>query len=219
MNKDVLLIRSGQFHLAVPTERILEIVDLEAYHMQQKKDLEVGQQLISLASKVKRGKLSDANELNQGVNAEFATLSQAVWIKQMLQQTGVTLNTVYDPLPDKMLKKKSHNAHQAAEYEKSKDEFRLWRNHILPVVHLNYVLDPNENRYMCPFSLVHQVSDHEMVYLDIDHIFSIIHIDISQLKPVYYVAHGQVPIQIAPIPSADVLAFVLEDTLSDCLPG
>ena len=202
MNKDVLLIRSGQFHLAVPTERILEIVDLDDYHAQQKKDLDVGQQLISFTSKMEKGKTS-----------------QDEWIRQMLQQTGVTLNTPEERIVENAPKIKLKKTHRLAEFEKLKDEFRLWRNHILPVVHLNHVLDPNEERYICPFALVHQASDHEMVYLDVDHIFNIVHIDTSDLKPVYHLTCDQTHSDKLQIPSTDVLAFVLEDVLSEPLPN
>ncbi len=40
MAKDVLLIRSNQYHLAVPTDRLLEIVNLEDYHTEQQANLE-----------------------------------------------------------------------------------------------------------------------------------------------------------------------------------
>jgi chemotaxis signal transduction protein len=129
MNKDVLLIRSGQFHLAVPTERLLEIVDLDEYHAQQK-------------------------------NAAF----------------------------------------------------RLWRNHVLPVLCLNHILNPTIKRrtHKCPFSIVYQASDHKMIYLDIDHVFSIVHIDTSQMRPVYHLTYDQKNLSVLSVSCADALAFVLE---------
>ena len=202
MNKDVLLIRSGQFHLAVPTERILEIVDLDDYHAQQKKDLDVGQRLISFSPKVGKEKTS-----------------QDEWIRQMLQQTGIILNVPEERISENAPKTKLKKTRRLAEFEKLKDEFRLWRNHILPVVHLNHVLDSKEERYICPFSLVHQASDHEMVYLDVDHIFNIVHIDTSTLKPVYHLTCDQMHSDKSQSPSTDVLAFVLEDVLSEPLPN
>jgi chemotaxis protein histidine kinase CheA len=113
MTKDVLLVRSNKYHLAVPTEHLLEIVNLDEYHMQQQKSLDT------------------------------TTLTHKI------------------------------------------DKFRLWRNHLLPVVHLGQFLEPRTKKQDCPYGLVYQASDHETLYLDTDHVFGITHVDISKMKPVY----------------------------------
>ena len=141
MSKDVLLIRSNQYHLAVPTDRLLEIVKLEDYHAQQEMSLE------------------------------------------------------------------------AASPSHRPDQYRLWRNHLLPVVHLGHFIKPAAQKSECTFGLVYQASDHETLYLDIDHVFGITHIDTSKMKPIYA---SQNKINTANLtPEKHVLAFVLEENLKN----
>lgn len=138
MPKDVLLIRSNQFHLAVPTDRLLEIVNLEEYHAQQ----------------------------------------------------------------DKNLEKPSH--------KHISDQHRLWRNHVLPVLHLAHYLEPKTHKDECSYGLVYQASAHETIYLDVDHVFGTINIDTSQMKPIYHtdkITYSNIK------PEQNVLAFVLEDSI------
>lgn len=137
MSKDVLLIRSNQHHLAVPTDRLLEIVNLDEYHAEQQMNLEV--------SSV------------------------------------------------------SHNS----------DQYRLWRNHLLPVLHLGHFIEPTTQKQECQFGLVYQASDHETLYLDIDHIFGITHIDTSKMRPVYTSQNSIDTTNLTP--EKHVLAFVLEE--------
>lgn len=135
MSKDVLLIRSDQYHLAVPTDRLLEIVNLKDYHAQQ----------------------------------------------QMNFETAIP----------------SHRH----------DQYRLWRNHLLPVIHLAHFIEPAAQRSECTFGLVYQASDYETLYLDIDHVFGITHIDTSKMKPVYASKNN---INMANLmPEKHILAFVL----------
>ena len=137
MSKDVLLIRSNQYHLAVPTDRLLEIIKLEDYHAEQQASLEAASP--------------------------------------------------------------SHNP----------DQYRLWRNHLLPVLHLGHFLEPATQKQECRFGLVYQASDHETLYLDIDHVFGITHIDTSKMRPVYA---SQNDIETTNLtPEKYVLAFVLEE--------
>jgi hypothetical protein len=137
MTKDVLLIRSNQYHLAVPTDRLLEIVNLDEYHAQQQ---------INLAS------------------------------------------TTFSHKPD---------------------QYRLWRNHLLPVLHLGHFLEPTNQKQECLFGLVYQASSHETIYLDTDHVFGITHIDTSKMKPVYA---PQKNFDNAHFTSGEhILAFVLEE--------
>ncbi|MES2607419.1 MAG: chemotaxis protein CheW [Pseudomonadota bacterium] len=136
MSKDVLLIRSNQHHLAVPTDRLLEIVNLKDYHAKQQ---------VNLAA----------------------------------------------PSP-------SHNP----------DQYRLWRNHLLPVLNLGHFLEPAAQKQECQFGLVYQASDHERLYLDIDHVFGITHIDTSKMRPVYASQNNIETTNLTPEKYA--LAFVLE---------
>ena len=140
MTKDVLLIRSNQHHLAVPTDRLLEIVNLEDYHAQQK------------------------------INLKEASTS--------------------------------HNT----------DQYRLWRNHLLPVVHLGHFIEPNTKKTKCAFGLVYQASDHETLYLDAEHVFGITHIDTSKMKPIYASQNNGGIADL--IPHKHVLAFLLEENVS-----
>ncbi len=137
MTKDVLLIRSNQYHLAVPTDRLLEIVNLEDYHTEQQTNLEAASP--------------------------------------------------------------SHNS----------DHYRLWRNHLLPVVHLAHFLEPKTKKEECAFGLVYQASDHETLYLDIDHVFGITHIDTSKMKPIYTPQNNINTANLSP--EKHILAFVLEE--------
>lgn len=133
MAKDVLLIRSNHYHLAVPTERLLEIVNLDEYHAHQQIHLKA--------------------------------------------------------------KATSHNP----------DQYRLWRNHLLPVVHLAHYISPETKKSDCAFGLVYQASAYETLYLDTDHVFGITHIDTSKMKPIY--AAKDIKLRT----EKNVLAFVLEE--------
>lgn len=133
MPKDVLLIRSNHYHLAVPTERLLEIVNLNEYHAEQQINLK--------------------------------------------------------------MKETSHNP----------DQYRLWRNHLLPVVHLAHFISPETKKSDCAFGLVYQASDRERLYLDTDHVFGITHIDTSQMKPIYASKETKLKAE------KNILAFFLEE--------
>ncbi|MDP3372269.1 MAG: hypothetical protein Q8S21_05210 [Candidatus Paracaedibacteraceae bacterium] len=145
MSKDVLLIRSSQFHLAVPTNRLLEIVNLKEYHAQQDKNLKI---------------------------------------------------TTHNHIVDK---------------------HRLWRNHVLPVVHLGHHIEPTTRKGECSFGLVYQASEQETIYIDVDHVFGIINIDTSKMKPVYHCKQTLKDSILYTSLKQDfgVLAFVLEDSASN----
>lgn len=150
---DVLLIQAGLYHLAIPAEKLLEIVDLNIYHRQQNMDLRKG-----------------SNE--------------------------------YDSL---LLKSK----------ETFCDHYRLWRHRVLSVMHLGHYLNPKKQKTNCRFSLVYQVNNDDMLFLDVDHVYNIIHMDTAKMKPIYhpYEQLSRFAKHIYEIKNPPTLAFILEDSL------
>lgn len=168
MTKDILLIRAGLFHLAIPAERLLEIIHLDLYQNKMKNEKE---DLCSSAAQKIALKPSDTSLMN---------------VKE----------------------KKSSDGHMT-------DRYRVWRDHILPVMHFAHYLDTSITPTSCTFSLVYQANEKEMIFLDVDHIYSIIHMNTTEMKPIYYPYKNLQKISrtVCSVPGFDVFAFILQDSL------
>jgi hypothetical protein len=143
MPKDFLLTRAGDFHLAIPTSRLLEIVDL-----------------------------TDSK-------------------KEISAHTPLKTHILYE-------------------------ENRIWRDHMLPVIHLGHYLAPEKKPALCTESLVFQVSEHEIIFLDIDHIFGIVHLKENEMRPLYRSTRNLAPISTyvcdLEAETEYAIAYILEET-------
>lgn len=97
--------------------------------------------------------------------------------------------------------------------EQSIDQFRLWREHVLPVIHMGNYLDENIKATKCRYSLVYQTMQQEILFLDVDHFFSILHMDTTQLRPIFnpYKKLAEFSSKVCYVPGKEVLAFFLDE--------
>lgn len=98
------------------------------------------------------------------------------------------------------------------------DQFRLWREHVLPVIHMGNYLDKNTKAIKCRYSLVYQTMQKEIFFLDVDHFFSIIHMDTTQLRPIFnpYKKLAEFSSHVCYVPGKEVLAFFLDENHKWC---
>ncbi len=152
MSKDVLLVKAGLYHIALPTYQLLEIIDLKEY-----------------------------------------------------KKNHSYLNTHKET--------KNRTRYETKEYQYDVDQFRLWRDHVLPVIHMGNYLDEHTNITKCRYSLVYQTNQQEIFFLDIDHFFSIIHMNTAQLKPIFnpYKKLADFSSKVCYVPGKEILAFFLDE--------
>lgn len=152
MSKDVLLVKAGLYHIALPTYQLLEIIDLKEY------------------------------EKNQS-----------------------PLNTNRD--------ERNRTNFETKESQYDVDQYRLWRDHVLPVIHMGHYLDKHTQITKCRYSLVYQTNQQEIFFLDVDHFFSIIHMDTAQLRPIFnpYKKLADFSSKVCYVPGKEVLAFFLDE--------
>lgn len=155
---DVLLIRAGDYHLAIPAEKLLEIVNLKLYLTQEK----------------------------------------------TTEKLSLAANTKLNP---------QSNDHASSTFS---DNYRLWRQRVLSVMHLGHYLNRNSQKTNCAYSLVYQVNNDEILFLDVDQIYNIIHIDTSRMKPIYnpYKDLARLTTKIYEVQNPPTIAFILEDSLN-----
>lgn len=190
MTKDVLLVRAGIYHLALPAERLLEIIDLKTYHKQQIDNL------------------------------HNATLKTEIQTDRVLEGRKMPSSSVsIESLPQsKCVNHHPHSKTLAIEEPHLHDQYRMWRNQILPVMNLGHFLDPSLAIMRCRFSLVYQANTlkpQEILFLDVSHIFRIIHMDMSDAKPIYYPYQELAKFSktIYPLQQEGPFAFILEESL------
>ncbi len=148
MIRDMLLVRACQFFVALPADRLLEIIDM---------------------------KTAVAQDPGEGFS----------------------------------------HAIQTDEENSISQAYRIWRNQVLPVMHFGHFLDYNNPIQYCRYTLVYQSNPEDIIFIDVDKIYHIIHLNTQKQKAIRN-PHKELlkfSSHMYEVPSLNVLAYLLDEDL------